>query len=85
MELITFICTNIDDYLELNVFLVVWVPVKDSSSGNTSDMESQEGGCRQGPKSTTKDRTSAPGKDSSLRNSLSHKATLGYKVEDKTT
>uniref|UniRef100_A0A1A7X7B3 PHD finger protein 10 n=1 Tax=Iconisemion striatum TaxID=60296 RepID=A0A1A7X7B3_9TELE len=61
--------------------------LSDSSSGNTSDMESQEGGGgggrRLGHKSKVKDRTSTPGKDQRL--SASHRATPGYKVEDKTT
>lgn len=57
----------------------------DSSSGNTSDVESQEGGGGQGHKSKAKDRTSTPGKDGNQRHSASHKATPGYKVEDKTT
>ncbi|KAL7405589.1 hypothetical protein ABVT39_003672 [Epinephelus coioides] len=54
----------------------------DSSSGNASDVESQEGG---GHKSKAKDRTSTPGKDGNQRHSASHKATPGYKVEDKST
>uniref|UniRef100_A0A8D3EAY2 PHD finger protein 10 n=1 Tax=Scophthalmus maximus TaxID=52904 RepID=A0A8D3EAY2_SCOMX len=37
----------------------------DSSSGNTSDVESQEGGGGQAQKSKGKDRTSTPGKDGS--------------------
>ncbi|XP_026149139.1 PHD finger protein 10 isoform X2 [Mastacembelus armatus] len=49
----------------------------DSSSGNTSDVDSQEGG--PGHKSKAKDRTSMPGKDGSQRHSASHKATPGYK------
>lgn len=61
------------------------VPLQDSSSGNTSDVESQEGGSGHGHKSKGKDRTSMPGKDGSHRHSSSHKATPGYKVEDKTT
>ncbi|XP_028299068.1 PHD finger protein 10 isoform X1 [Gouania willdenowi] len=48
---------------------------QDSSSGNTSDVESQEGGGKR--KSKAKDRT--PGKDGNQRHSLSHKATPGYK------
>ena len=59
--------------------------IQDSSSGNTSDVESQEGGGGHGHKSKGKDRTSTPGKDGSHRHSASHKATPGYKVEDKTT
>ncbi|KAK5873802.1 hypothetical protein PBY51_018807 [Eleginops maclovinus] len=51
----------------------------DSSSGNTSDVESQEGGGKPGQKSKAKDRTSTPGKDGSQRHSASHKATPGYK------
>ena len=59
--------------------------LQDSSSGNTSDVESQDGGGGHGHKSKGKDRTSTPGKDGSQRNPASHKATPGYKVEDKTT
>lgn len=58
---------------------------QDSSSGNTSDVESQEGGGGHGHKSKAKDRASTPGKEGSHRHSASHKATPGYKVEDKTT
>lgn len=58
--------------------------LQDSSSGNTSDVESQEGGGGQGHKSKAKDRMST-GKDGNPRHSASHKATPGYKVEDKTT
>lgn len=56
-----------------------------SSSGNTSDVESQEGAGKPGPKSKAKDKTSTPGKDSSQPHSASHKAIPGYKVEDKST
>lgn len=59
--------------------------LQDSSSGNTSDVESQEGVGRQSHKSKAKDRTSTTGKDGSQRHSASQKATAGYKVEDKTT
>lgn len=52
------------------------VSLQDSSSGNASDMESQEGGGGQGQK--------FKGKEGS-RQSASHKAAAGYKVEDKTT
>lgn len=64
---------------------LVFPPLQDSSSGNTSDVETQEGGGGHGHKSKGKDRTSTPGKDGSHRHSASHKATPGYKVEDKTT
>lgn len=50
--------------------------LQDSSSGNASDMESQEGGGGQGHK--------LRGKEGS-RQSASHKAATGYKVEDKST
>ncbi|TNN56296.1 PHD finger protein 10 [Liparis tanakae] len=56
-----------------------------SSSGNTSDVESQEGAGKPGPKSKAKDKTSTPGKDSSQRHPASHKVIPGYKVEDKST
>lgn len=66
-----------------------WLPLdslpQDSSSGNTSDVEAQEGGGGQGQKSKGKDKSSTPGKDSSHRHSATHKSTPGYKVEDKTT
>lgn len=52
------------------------VSLQDSSSGNASDMESQEGGGGHGHKSK--------GKEGS-RQSASHKAAAGYKVEDKST
>ena len=69
-------------YMTLKPLLPLFCSLQDSSSGNTSDVESQEGG---GHKSKAKDRTSTPGKDGNLRHSASHKATPGYKVEDKTT
>lgn len=65
--------------------MLPWLLFQESSSGNTSDVETQEGGGGQGHKSKGKDRTSTPGKDGSHRLSASHKATPGYKVEDKTT
>lgn len=52
-------------------------PLQDSSSGNASDMESQEGGGGHGHK--------FKGKEGSHRHSASHKPATGYKVEDKTT
>jgi len=61
------------------------VSLQNSSSGNTSDVESQEGAGKPGPKSKAKDKTSTPGKDSSQPHSASHKAIPGYKVEDKST
>lgn len=65
--------------------MLPWLLFQESSSGNTSDVETQEGGGGQGHKSKGKDRTSTPGKDGSHRLSAPHKATPGYKVEDKTT
>ncbi|KAI4830986.1 hypothetical protein KUCAC02_002587 [Chaenocephalus aceratus] len=53
--------------------------LSDSSSGNASDVESQDAGGKPGSKSKAKDRTSTPGKDGSQRHSTSHKATPGYK------
>ncbi|KAF3832485.1 hypothetical protein F7725_026150, partial [Dissostichus mawsoni] len=53
--------------------------LSDSSSGNASDVESQDAGGKPGSKSKVKDRTSTPGKDGSQRHSTSHKATPGYK------
>lgn len=52
-------------------------PLQDSSSGNTSDMENQEGGGGHGHK--------FKGKEGNHRHSASHKPATGYKVEDKTT
>ena len=59
--------------------------LQDSSSGNTSDVESQEGGAP-GHKTKGKDRTATPGKEGTPRHP--HKASAAtpvYKVEDKPT
>lgn len=72
--------------LDLYICINLCVDLQDSSTGNASDMESQEGGGGgggQGHKSKVKDRTSTPSKDQ--RHAASLKATPGYKVEDKTT
>lgn len=75
----------IDVFSLLSQLTHAWLPTQDSSSGNTSDVEAQEGGGGQGQRSKGKDKLSTPGKDGSHRHSATHKSTPGYKVEDKTT
>ena len=60
--------------------------LQDSSSGNTSDVESQEGGAAPAHKGKGKDRTTTPSKEGTPRHPHKASATTPvYKVEDKPT